>query len=91
MAIKYKRNEDKVIASIKQYVDATYDEHYASKSGHDVIGDWEDCGISKQAFQSNIIKYAKRFGKKQGDNPKDIMKIVHYSILLLNELENENK
>ena len=39
---------------------------------------------------SNIIKYAKRFGKKDGDNPKDIMKIIHYSIFLLNELDNKN-
>ena len=34
-----------------------------------------------------FIKYAKRFGKKNGDNPKDIMKIIHYCIFLLNELD----
>ena len=38
---------------------------------------------------SNIVKYVKRFGKKEGENPKDIMKIIHYSIFLLNELEKE--
>lgn len=87
MTINYKRNEDKIIAGIKAYVDATYSQHYAGASGRDVCDDWEDCGIAKQAYQSNIIKYAKRFGKKDGDNPKDIMKIIHYCIFLLNELQ----
>ena len=90
MTIEYKRNEDVIIKGIQQYVDATYSQHYAGKNNRDVVDDWEDCGIAKEAFMSNIIKYAKRFGKKDGDNPKDIMKIIHYSIFLLNELENKN-
>ena len=86
MSVVYKRNEDKIIEGIKAYVDETYSQHYMGSSNRDVVDDWEDCGIGKEAFQSNIIKYAKRFGKKDGDNPKDIMKIIHYSIFLLNEL-----
>ena len=85
--VNYKRNEDKIIEGIKAYVDATYSQHYMGSSNRDVVDDWEDCGIAKEAFQSNIIKYAKRFGKKDGDNPKDIMKIIHYCIFLLNELD----
>ena len=86
MSVVYKRNEDKIIEGIKAYVDETYSQHYMGSSNRDVVDDWEDCGIAKEAFQSNIIKYAKRFGKKDGDNPKDIMKIIHYSIFILNEL-----
>lgn len=87
MDIEYKRNEDKIIEGIKAYVDATYSQHYAGASSRDVCDDWEDMGIAKEAYMSNIIKYAKRFGKKEGENPKDIMKIIHYSIFLLNEIE----
>ena len=86
--VQYKRNEDKIIAGIKAYVDATYSAHYAGPS-LDVCDDWEDMGIAKEAYMSNIVKYVKRFGKKDGENPKDIMKIIHYSIFLLNELEKE--
>ena len=88
--IEYKRNEDKIIAGIKAYVDATYSQHYAGAQGRDVVDDWEDMGIAKEAFQSNIIKYVKRFGKKEGENPKDIMKVIHYCIFLLNELERDS-
>ena len=87
--IQYKRNEDKIIQGIQAYIDATYQQHYMGSQNRDVVDDWEDCGIAKEAFQSNIIKYAKRFGKKDGDNPKDIMKIIHYCIFLLNELEQQ--
>lgn len=90
MTIEYKRNEDVIIKGIKEYVDATYSQHYAGKNNRDVVDLWEDCGIAKESFQSNIIKYALRFGKKDGDNPKDVMKIIHYGIFLLNELDKNN-
>ena len=31
----------------------------------------------------NIIKYAQRYGKKQGRNQDDLLKIIHYAIILL--------
>ncbi|RPG28980.1 MAG: DUF3310 domain-containing protein [Muricauda sp. TMED12] len=89
--IKYKRNEDRIIQGIQEYVDATYAQHYVSSSDRDVCDDWEDMGIAREAYMSNIVKYVKRFGKKEGENPKDIMKIIHYSIFLLNELEKGKK
>ena len=87
----FKRNEDKIIAGIKQYIESTYSAHYSSDSGRDVIDDWEDMGIAKEAYHSNMVKYVKRFGKKEGYNPKDVMKVVHYAILLLNEMQREDK
>ena len=89
--VQYKRNEDKIIAGIKAYVDATYNAHYSGSAGRDVCDDWENMGIAKEAYMSNIVKYVKRFGKKEGENPKDIMKIIHYCIFLLNELESNTE
>lgn len=91
MTIEYKRNEGPIIDAFKAYVDGTYAEHYTSESGHDVVDDWYDMGIAKEAFQANIVKYAKRFGKKAGDNPKDIIKIMHYCVFLLNEIGYDGK
>lgn len=91
MTIHYKRNEDKIIAGIKTYIDATYEQHYMGSNNRDVVDDWEDMGIAKEIYIGNIVKYVKRFGKKEGYNPKDIMKIIHYSIFLLNELDNEKR
>ena len=87
----YKRNEDKILQGIKQYIDSTYTAHYSSDSGRDVVDDWEDMGIAKEAYLSNMLKYVKRLGKKEGWNPRDVMKVIHYSIFMLNELQREDK
>lgn len=87
----YKRNEDKIIRGIQQYIDSTYTGHYAGNNGRDVLDDWDDAGITKEMCHGNMIKYVKRFGKKEGWNPKDIMKVVHYGILLLNAMQTEGK
>ena len=88
--IQYKRNEDKIIQGIQAYIDATYQQHYMGSQNRDVVDDWEEMGIAKEAYLSNIVKYTRRLGKKEGWNPKDLMKIIHYSIFLINELGREN-
>ena len=90
--INYQRNEDKILEEIKQYIDSTYTAHYAGKEGEVQVTDiWEAQGIAKASYMGNISKYAFRFGRKDGENPKDIMKIIHYSILLLNEIRKNPK
>ena len=42
------------------------------------------CGIDKDFCQANAIKYLARFGKKDGRNRKDLLKAVHYIVLLMN-------
>jgi hypothetical protein len=38
----------------------------------------------------NIIKYAMRYGKKEGYNEKDLLKIIHYAIMALHLQDIEN-
>ena len=33
----------------------------------------------------NILKYAQRYGKKQGRNRDDLMKVIHYAIIQLSQ------
>jgi len=79
--ICYKFNEDYYLAEIKKYVDATYGQHYAGKyQATDMI---IDAGHGTGFNIGNIMKYAKRYGKKQGYNKKDLLKIIHYAIIQL--------
>ena len=41
-------------------------------------------GIDKDFCQAKAIKYLCRFGKKDGRNRKDLLKAVHYIVLLMN-------
>jgi hypothetical protein len=80
--IKYKFDEDKLIKEIQQYIDETYSQHYASDKyqATDVI---IDSGHGEGFCIGNIMKYAKRYGNKEGKNRKDLLKILHYAIIML--------
>tara|TARA_R100000700_G_C3175297_1_gene150086 strand:+ start:2897 stop:3187 length:291 start_codon:yes stop_codon:yes gene_type:complete len=82
MNIKYKLNEDKLIKEIKDYVDSTYRQHYSAGKyqAADVI---IESGHGEGFCIGNIIKYAMRYGKKGGRNREDLLKIIHYGIIML--------
>ena len=37
----------------------------------------------------NIMKYAMRYGKKNGKNKDDLMKIIHYTVIAMHLLDEE--
>ena len=89
--IKYKFNEDKILKDIKDYIDLTYNQHYGNGKyqATDMI---IDSGHGEGFCIGNIMKYAMRYGKKDGKNIKDLRKIIHYAIIniyLEQEVDNE--
>ena len=83
--IDYKYNEGEIISQIQAYIDETYNEHYATgkiQATESIIDDGHGTGFC----MGNIGKYSRRYGKK-GETPKewrkDLMKVVHYSIIQL--------
>ena len=89
--IDYKFREDELVRDVKEYIDATYGQHYAKNriQATEVI---IDAGHGEGFTIGNIIKYAQRYGKKEGYNRKDLMKVIHYAIiaLYLHDEEHEN-
>jgi hypothetical protein len=85
----YKFNERRHIIELKEYIDGTYGEHYASDKyqATDVI---IDSGHGEGFCMGNILKYAKRYGNKEGKNRKDLLKILHYAIIMLDIHDTEN-
>ena len=39
--------------------------------------------LASSFCQANILKYGSRYGNKDGKNKKDLMKVIHYAMLLL--------
>ena len=87
----YKFNEQDLLLELKNYINNTYGEHYASDKyqATDII---IDSGHGEGFCIGNIMKYAKRYGNKDGKNRKDLMKILHYAIIMLyvHDMENSN-
>ena len=87
--INYKFKENETLQELKSYVDDTYGQHYATDKyqATDVI---IDSGHGEGFCLGNIMKYAKRYGNKEGKNRKDLLKILHYGIIMLNVHDTEN-
>jgi len=80
--MNYKFNEENTIQQIKRYIDQTYDRHYANGKyqATDMI---IDAGHGEGFCMGNIMKYAMRYGKKNGKNQGDLLKIIHYAIIAI--------
>ena len=85
----YKFDEDKTLKEIKKYIDSTYDAHY-SKSKFQATEFILDSGHGEGFCIGNILKYAQRYGKKNGKDKKDLLKVIHNAIIALhiNNMEN---
>lgn len=80
--INYKYNEEVLLKELKEYIDKTYSEHYSQdkfQTTEFVI----DAGHGVGFTVGNIIKYAQRYGKKAGRNRQDVLKVLHYAMMLL--------
>jgi len=78
----FKYKEDKHLEEVLKYVMSTYEGHYVGKGEIQTTDVWETLHIEKEACLSNILKYAMRYGKKGGYNKKDLLKIIHYTLML---------
>ena len=80
----WKYNEEEIVKELLEYIRGTYNQHYSA--GDDKIQTLdliEACGDGEAFGRSNILKYASRYDKK-GTARRDIMKILHYAVLLMN-------
>lgn len=79
----WKYNEDKTLKEIEEYLTSTYHSHYTSENSKTQTLDLiESIGDAEAFTRSNAIKYLSRFGKKNGKSKMDILKAIHYCILL---------
>ena len=80
--IDYKYDEEELIKELQAYVDVTYGQHYSQ----DKVQTTEfviDAGHGEGFCLGNVIKYTQRYGKKEGKNRKDLLKVLHYGLIAL--------
>ena len=85
----YKYSEDKALIELEAYIDSTYDQHY-SKNQFQATEFIIDGGHGEGFCSGNILKYAQRYGKKNGKDRSDLLKVIHSGIIALhiNDMEN---
>ena len=91
----YKYHEEEILKDIEEYVSGTYQGHYTGNSHEFRKVQTIDLMASKDLAsgfcQANILKYGSRYGNKDGRNKKDLLKVIHYAMLLLHFDEHYNK
>lgn len=81
-AIDHKFREPELLAEIREYIDSTYEQHYA-RNNRQTFESIVDCGHGEGFTMGNVKKYADRYGVKNGHNRDDLIKIIHYGLLAL--------
>ena len=89
--INYKYNEPALLQELAEYIDKTYGEHYSQnkfQTTEMIIDNGDGIGFCR----GNIVKYVQRYGKKDGRNRKDLLKVLHYAMIMLyvHDLNEEN-
>ena len=84
---QYKYHEEEILKDIEEYVSGTYQGHYTGNSHEfrkvQTIDLMASKDLASSFCQANILKYGSRYGNKDGNNKKDLMKVIHYAMLLL--------
>ena len=84
-----KYNEKAILKEIEDYIESTYGQHYVGKNEVQIQDLLHSIDIAVPFCQANAIKYLSRYGKKKGHNRLDLIKAVHYIILLLHFSDEE--
>lgn len=83
---EFKRDLDKVLSEVREYILSTYGEHYVGSEEEEnvqVIDLMASLGSLDTTARDMSIKYLARYGKKDGKNRKDLLKPLHYTMMIL--------
>lgn len=86
----YKYGEGDSLRKIEEYVNSTYGQHYVGNGQVQTVDFWESLGSLESTARDTAIKYLARYGKKGGRNEKDLLKAIHYIILMMHARPEED-
>ena len=81
----WKYDEMDNLENVKDYIEKTYSSHYVGKDNDGVqIQDLlNSIGVAEKFCQGNAMTYIARYGRKNGKNKLDLLKAIHYVLLLM--------
>lgn len=85
LSLPFKYDEAENLDEVYKYLLSTYGEHYVGKNNVQI----QDLVLAGKPDETlgfwrwNSVKYILRYGKKGGFNRKDLLKAIHYAILML--------
>jgi hypothetical protein len=78
--IDYKYNEDKFLEEMAKFIDSTYSSHYSGSI--QPVEFIMSNSTTLDYLKGNAVKYLYRYGKKDGNNIKDLFKACHFIMMM---------
>lgn len=88
-----KYNEHMLTNEILHYIESTYNQHYVGEDNvqyMDIVMS-DDFSVATGFLKHNAGKYINRLGKKDGYNRKDILKAIHYMVLMMHLIDSKGQ
>ena len=90
-----KYHEKEILKDVEEYVSRTYNGHYTGTKHEyrnvQTIDLMASRDLASDFCQANILKYGSLYGSKDGRNKGDLLKVIHYAMLLLHFDEHYGK
>lgn len=81
----FKYAEGDILKELDTYLRSSYGQHYITEDENDLqcFDAWIALGDSTPTFRNTALKYLWRYGKKDGNNKRDLLKAIHYIMLCI--------
>ncbi len=86
-----KYSEEKILKEVEEYIQSTYDKHYVGEDDLQIVDFWHMMGSVETTCRDAATKYLARFGRKEGKNKQDLLKAIHYIIMMIHFSELKEK
>ncbi len=81
--VPFKYDEFELLCELHDYLAGTYKGHYVGEDNIQAMDLIAGAGHGEGFCIGSILKYASRYGKKNGKNRADLLKIIHYVLFAL--------
>lgn len=80
---RFNEGFNNLLDAIRKHITGTLDPsyHYVA-GGTQTIDTWDSRGSLSTTALDTATKYLDRYGKKDGKNPKDLLKAIHYILMV---------
>jgi len=79
----WKYDEYDSIEEVLEFIKSTYSAHYSDNQDTQVIDMWEAQGSLGTTARDTAQKYLVRYGRKNGYDRDDLLKAIHYIVLMM--------
>lgn len=79
---RFKEAIPDLMQDIEEYIQGTFAQHYMNEDQLQTIDAWNASGSFVTTSRDMARKYLDRYGKKDGNNPKDLLKIFHFVLMM---------